>query len=285
MIINSFPSSNANTVAPYVPLGRQPVGQESSDLKASSLKALEQAAALTRNENHRIPDDQLHQQEQAKQRPSQTDTQAARKEQLTKDQIKINALASRDREVRAHEQAHAAVGGQYAGSPTYEFVKGPDGVNYAVSGEVSISIGSVSQDPEATIRKAQQIRAAANAPADPSGQDRNVAAAATTLENEAHIELSNQKNAELQAKEKLAEEQTKAQKAEEAKKNAQEEQYRNEQKEKSARQEEDAAHKNAERVDDFKKLNNKTMDIGRHLVEIGAIEGSSALGNFLNHRA
>jgi hypothetical protein len=282
MIINSFPPSNANTVAPYVPLGRQPVGQESGELKTSSLKALEQSAALTRNENRRIPDDQAYQQTQ--QQPSETDTQAARKEQLAKDQVKINALSARDREVRAHEQAHAAVGGQYAGTPTYEFVRGPDGISYAVGGEVSISTGSVPNDPEETIRKAQQIRAAANAPADPSGQDRSVAAAAARMESEARSELSDKKNAELQAKEKLAEEQTKAQKAEEAKKARQEEQYSNEQKQALARQQEDTEQKNAQRLDAFEKASNKTVNLNRHLVEIGVVKGSSAIGNFLNNR-
>ncbi|MES2822158.1 MAG: putative metalloprotease CJM1_0395 family protein [Pseudomonadota bacterium] len=282
MIVNSFPPSNANTVTPYVPLGRQPVGQENSDLKTSSLKALEQSAAVTRNENRRIPDDQIGR--QAQQQSSQTETQAARKEQLAKDQITINALSARDREVRAHEQAHAAVGGQYAGAPTYEFVRGPDGVSYAVGGEVSINAGSVPNDPEETIRKAQQIRAAANAPADPSGQDRSVAAAATRLESEARIELSNQKNAELQAKETLAAKQINAQKAEEAKKTRQEQYYSNEQKQALSRQQESAADKDAQRLDTFEKANNKTINLNRHLVDIGVVNGSSAIGNFLNNR-
>ena len=84
----------------------------------------------------------------------------------------ISSLKSRDAEVNAHERAHAAVGGQHAGSPSYSYKTGPDGVKYAVSGEVSIDTSRVPGDPQATLQKAQQIKAAALAPAEPSGQDR-----------------------------------------------------------------------------------------------------------------
>ena len=43
------------------------------------------------------------------------------------EELVVADLQVRDAEVRAHENAHAAVGGQYAGSPTYEFTTGPDG--------------------------------------------------------------------------------------------------------------------------------------------------------------
>ena len=109
-------------------------------------------------------------------------------QQQLRDQRIISELAARDREVRAHEQAHAAVGGQYAGAPSYEYQRGPDGVNYAVGGEVSIDIGRAAT-PEATIQKAQIVRRAALAPAEPSPQDRNVAAQASRLEAQARAEL------------------------------------------------------------------------------------------------
>lgn len=106
-------------------------------------------------------------------------------------QTEIKALAARDREVRAHEQAHVAAGGQYAGAATYEFKRGPDGVNYAVGGEVKIST-SKENTPEATLRKAQIIRRAALAPAEPSPQDRRVAAMATRMEAQARAEIAQQ---------------------------------------------------------------------------------------------
>lgn len=110
------------------------------------------------------------------------------KQQLLQDQRAIEELSSRDREVRAHEQAHAAVGGQFAGAPSYEFERGPDGVSYAVGGEVSIDSGRAST-PEATLLKAQTVRRSALAPANPSPQDRSVAARATRLESAARSEI------------------------------------------------------------------------------------------------
>lgn len=121
------------------------------------------------------------------------------------EQQQIQQLAARDREVRNHERAHAAVGGSYAGAPRYQYERGPDGINYAVAGEVSISTGGVSGDPQATIEKAQVIRRAALAPAEPSAQDRKVAAQATQMEAEARVELTN-----IQREEKLAEQEAKS---------------------------------------------------------------------------
>ncbi|HEY7773644.1 MAG TPA: putative metalloprotease CJM1_0395 family protein [Marinagarivorans sp.] len=100
----------------------------------------------------------------------------------------IRDLAARDREVRAHEQAHAAVGGSFAGAPKYQYERGPDGVNYAVGGEVPIDV-SPAATPEQTIAKAQTIRRAALAPAEPSPQDRRVAQESTRLEAEARQEM------------------------------------------------------------------------------------------------
>jgi SprA-related family len=80
--------------------------------------------------------------------------------------------------LRAHEQAHAAAAGALGGAPSFKFERGPDGRSYAVSGEVQIDVSAVSDDPEATIRKMQQVKRAALAPADPSGPDRAIAARA-----------------------------------------------------------------------------------------------------------
>ena len=112
-----------------------------------------------------------------------------KQEQENAEKREIDQLKARDREVRAHEQAHAAVGGQYAGSPSYEFETGPDGQQYAVGGEVSIDISEES-DPEDTLAKMQQVRAAALAPAEPSPQDFRVASEASRIAGEARAELS-----------------------------------------------------------------------------------------------
>ena len=109
-------------------------------------------------------------------------------QQELEEQLVIRELAARDREVRAHEQAHAAVGGVYAGAPTYQFERGPDGVSYAVAGEVSIDV-SPESTPEETISKLQTVIAAALAPAEPSAQDRAVAAQAAASLSQAQAEV------------------------------------------------------------------------------------------------
>jgi hypothetical protein len=127
--------------------------------------------------------------ESAEQRQQQQQEQAEQRE--------ITELKQRDAEVRAHEQAHAAVGGQYAGSPQYEFETGPDGRNYAVGGEVSIDISKES-NPEDTLRKAQQVKAAALAPAEPSPQDLRVANEAAQLAVEARSDINTERAETLQ---------------------------------------------------------------------------------------
>ena len=110
--------------------------------------------------------------------------------QTPENQAEVVKLRKRDREVRSHEQAHiAAAGGLTKGGATFTFQRGPDGKQYAVGGEVSLDTSPVSGNPEATIRKAKQIRAAALAPANPSAQDRAVAASAAALEAQAQQEL------------------------------------------------------------------------------------------------
>lgn len=117
----------------------------------------------------------------------QQEQHAQQQEQAEKQQI--NELKQRDLEVRAHEQAHASAGGQYASSPQYEYGKGPDGRSYAVGGDVSIDV-SKAATPEETIRKAQQVKAAALAPAEPSPQDLRVANEAVQMAAEARREIS-----------------------------------------------------------------------------------------------
>ena len=113
--------------------------------------------------------------------------------ELTPDEKKqVTELKKRDREVKAHEAAHMAAGGGYVrGGATYSYQSGPDGKRYAVGGEVAIDT-SPEDDPNATIRKMQTVRSAALAPANPSGQDRSVAAAASAQEAKARQELQSE---------------------------------------------------------------------------------------------
>ncbi len=117
---------------------------------------------------------------------------------LTEDEKKqVEKLAKRDKEVRAHEQAHLAnAGGAAKGGANYEYQTGPDGKAYAVGGHVDIDASPVAGNPEATLQKAQAIQRAALAPADPSGQDRAVAASAAQMAMEAHKEINEAKSKE-----------------------------------------------------------------------------------------
>ena len=106
------------------------------------------------------------------------------------DEEVIRTLKARDQEVRRHEQAHiAAAGGLAVSGASFTYQRGPDGVNYAVGGEVTISTAP-GRTPEETLRRADAIRRAALAPADPSGQDHAVAAAADQMAREAQMELT-----------------------------------------------------------------------------------------------
>lgn len=108
-------------------------------------------------------------------------------------EAQVRELKQRDREVRNHEQAHIAAGGRFVnGGARYQYQTGPDGKRYAVGGEVSIDTSEASS-PEASITKAQAIRRAALAPAQPSSQDRAVAAQAGQMEREARAELAAEK--------------------------------------------------------------------------------------------
>jgi hypothetical protein len=107
----------------------------------------------------------------------------------------VRRLQKRDREVRQHEQAHLAAGGAYASGPYYEYENGPDGKRYVVGGSVNIDTSGIPGDPAATARKLETVIRAALAPADPSGQDLAVAAAARQGKLEAQNQLAEERKA------------------------------------------------------------------------------------------
>jgi hypothetical protein len=127
-------------------------------------------------------------------------SRAFRAELSPEERAQVGELEERDREVRAHEEAHRQAGGQYVrGGPSFKYEVGPDGRRYAVDGEVQIDTTPVRGDPEATIQKMKQVRQAALAPADPSAQDRRVAAQAMAAERQARAELMRQHSEERRA--------------------------------------------------------------------------------------
>jgi hypothetical protein len=124
--------------------------------------------------------------------PAQTDS-----ENQLAEQRDLQRLRNLDRQVRAHELAHVAVGGRYVTSgASFDYQTGPDGRRYAVGGEVGIDTSEVPGNPQATLAKAQIILRAALAPANPSAQDRRVAAEAVATIQQARIEIALQDDAQ-----------------------------------------------------------------------------------------
>jgi hypothetical protein len=115
------------------------------------------------------------------------------KEELSEEEKKeVEELKKVDKNVHIHEQAHLSAAGGYArGGANYEYTTGPDGKRYAVGGHVNLDTGP-ERTPEATIRKAEVIRRAALAPADPSSADRQIAADAAKMAQEAQREIASQ---------------------------------------------------------------------------------------------
>jgi hypothetical protein len=186
------------------------VGQAQIENRGSVIQPIGEIATTAATNNNRsqvaaIDNNQKFSDKQVAAGDNEVSAQAQdqrQQEVLTKEleRRQIQELVVRDRQVRDHERAHTAVGGQYAGPPRYTFERGPDGINYAVAGEVSISAGAVTGDPAATIQKAQVVRRAALAPTEPSAQDRSVAAQAAHIESQARVELRN-----LESQARLAE--------------------------------------------------------------------------------
>ncbi|MBO6674317.1 MAG: hypothetical protein JJ908_04815 [Rhizobiales bacterium] len=129
-------------------------------------------------------------------KPTQPGATSSTGEPLSKEQeAQVRELKKRDAEVKAHEQAHATVGGAYASAPKYTYTRGPDGKKYAVGGEVQIDT-SPERTPDATIRKMDIVIRAALAPAEPSSQDRAVARQAQQQRLEAQQQVAQQQASE-----------------------------------------------------------------------------------------
>ena len=101
----------------------------------------------------------------------------------------VRELKQIQQEVIAHEAAHQAAAGELGGAVSYTYTEGPDGKRYITGGEVPIKIKQGST-PEETLRNMQKVQAAAHAPADPSGQDMQVAAKASAIASRARSQIA-----------------------------------------------------------------------------------------------
>ncbi|WP_206674595.1 putative metalloprotease CJM1_0395 family protein [Rheinheimera pleomorphica] len=226
MLVSNYPNVSINTANPPTELARRdavrrdlfvpvaeaeksaaekpvvtderarPAGNQASvnlyDANGKETETQQAVAGREQRQNGQQQDgnsEQQDSQQQAKQ-------QEARQQQVEQqEQQQIQELKSRDQEVKTHEQAHAAIGGRYAGAPSYSYERGPDGNQYAVAGEVQIDIAPIPGDPQGTVQKMQQVRSAALAPAEPSSADRRIAAEAMQRQMQAQAELVQQQAA------------------------------------------------------------------------------------------
>jgi len=147
----------------------------------------------------RLVQDYRQKEQNLKASPNQGQETDQNQDQATLEREKqkiISDLSQRDTEVRAHEEAHANVGGQYASAPKYDLTEGPDGKQYATGGHVNIDV-SPEKEPEDTVVKMDIVERAALAPAQPSPQDFKVADEARATGNEAQIEVQVNRAEEL----------------------------------------------------------------------------------------
>ncbi len=295
MITPALPSNLANAISPFSPVGKLAVGQENIEARNTPFKPVEELPETERQTSRNGTSERAAEAETrvgterggavtAQSQEEQHEQERLRKEveeaqQQTEDQQIIQQLAERDREVRAHEQAHAAVGGQLAGSPSYTFERGPDGVSYAVGGEVSISSGKVPGDPEATLANARIVQQAALAPAEPSPQDRRVAADAAQLQQQAIQEIAQQ------AQEARTEIEAEIE-AEREQKAAEEQQRTDELRESQRRsQAEEDAFNAAQASSAQNEQINTNIDINQRLIDIGITPSPTPVGRLLNQIA
>lgn len=149
-----------------------------------------QALPLSDSEEQVDPNTRPQEDETAQEQEKTTEPDAA-SELTQEEKLLVEELSKVDAEVRAHEMAHIAAGGELITSgATFSYQQGPDGKNYAVGGEVSIDTSAEPGDPEATLIKMRRVRAAALAPADPSSQDLKVASNAASQAAKAMAEIT-----------------------------------------------------------------------------------------------
>jgi hypothetical protein len=103
----------------------------------------------------------------------------------------ICELSKRDSEVKSHEASHmnSSAGVVALGAPRYTYAMGPDGMTYAVGGEVTLATIPTS-DPQTAARRARSMRDAALAPGEPSSQDFDAAAASSEMERMSSLNAS-----------------------------------------------------------------------------------------------
>jgi hypothetical protein len=296
MINNNIPSNFANAVSPFSSLGGRPVGEENPDTRNTPFKPVEESAESGRTQTRRDPDERADVERQrnvvkernedsgdsGRERRQSRDERVSEQQDIA-DQREIDRLAARDREVRAHEQAHKSAGGSLAGAATYQYERGPDGVSYAVAGEVPIKLSASSDDPQQALEIARQVQRAALAPAEPSVQDRQVAAQAAQLEQQALQDiaaLAREEEALRKEESSLEREQLTAEESE--RESRREEEQREEERNMAER---DRLERNARLQETQSQSSERLIDVNQRLLDIGVARQSPDAGSLINQNA
>ena len=275
---NNIPSNFANAISPFSSQGGNPVGEENPEARNTSFKPVEESAETSRVQGRRDADELREgrstqdpveerspgdEQRREQERDQQAQEERLAERQETEDRREIDRLAARDREVRAHEQAHQTAGGNLAGAASYRYEKGPDGVSYAVSGEVPIRLGSGNDDPREALEIARRVQRAALAPAEPSVQDRQVAAQAAQMEQEALRDIAElERQEQIQQREEFQE----TREEREAQEKEREEQAREEQ---QAQAERDRVERSSREQERQSEAASQLFDLNQRLIDIG----------------
>jgi hypothetical protein len=119
------------------------------------------------------------------------------KEARAREYARSEAAAQMQEQEQA--RAAAAAGNLAFRGAVYSYRRGPDGRLYAEASDVSVDTSGVPGDPEATLRKAEQLRRAAMAPGNPSPQDLAIAALAAAMAARARHEIARQEEADKES--------------------------------------------------------------------------------------
>lgn len=113
----------------------------------------------------------------------------------------IKRLQEQENNVISHERSHMQSGGEFSGSPSYLYTRGPDGKVYISGGEVKMYVPAT-DDYDKLIQSLQKVKRAAMAPPDPSPQDSKTAAMASAKEASVRQEIAKMRAKEAYEKNK-----------------------------------------------------------------------------------
>lgn len=253
-MINSITPNYSSTQTAYSQIGRQPVGHETSDLKQSSFKALEQGAESARGQGRRETDERTKvtlstgrgdaDGRRIKARDQSDDQSGSKNDQRNQERKKISALEAVDREIRVRQQVRAVV--EPGATPTYQFVKGPDGLSYAVDGALKARVALENATESSHVKSAKEPETRVAEKTAKSDQEQAVTSNTDSEEKDKAVKtLVDTKPAVTDDK---------------------------------------ALRRSLANAEALNRIAKNSININRRLIDIGAIDGFKVVGTFLNKK-